>query len=122
MIMWLIMAPGLFATFLLFWMLIDGTNLSAALAAGIVLCVVLFMALLYSKTRWYAAAITIILPLVLIVALQPVCRPMDEYIIAGLNPPIGMRADRDLYMDVFQQRPDGGWNQCRTQLARWFDF
>lgn len=122
MFMWLIMVPGILSVTSLFWLLMNGGELRSLLACGIVLCVVLFVALLYKPTRWYAAAITVILPLVLIVALRPVCTQVDDITLQAMNPPIHLRTDVDIYMPVFQQRPDGGWNQCKTQLSRWMFF
>lgn len=122
MIMWFIAVPGFLSITTMFYFLVMGGELRGLLASTLVLCVTLMLALLYRPTRWYAAFLTIALPLFLMVALRPVCRPLGDFEVSGMNPPITQRLDRDIYFDVFQQRPDGGWNQCKTQISRWFFF
>lgn len=116
MMMWLILAPGILSGASLFWLLSTGGELRSILVNGIVLCAVLFVAVLYRATRWFAAALTFILPLALVVALQPVCTPLDERTLDGVS-----TTARDIYMDVYQQSEDGSWKQCRTQLSRWLE-
>jgi len=118
MIMWLIMVPGILSSSTLFWLLVSGGELRSILVAAIVLCIVLMLAIFYRKTRWYAMAMAVALPLALTYYLQPVCQDMSPILISSMNPPIETRIDRDVYMNVFQQKPEGGWLECRTLLAR----
>ena len=53
--------------------------------------------------------------------LRPVCVPLSTEDLAGFNVPIEQRTDRDLYLQVFQQR-HGHWHQCKTWLSRQFFF
>ena len=122
MIMWFIFVPGFLSVTSIVYFLLMGGELRSFLVAGLVLCVTLIMALFYRPTRWYAAFLTIAIPLFLMVALRPVCVPLDDFQVQVFNPPIEQRTDRDLYFDVFQKRPDGGWNQCKTQVSRWFFY
>lgn len=119
MIRWFIFTPGFVAATSLVWLLLSGGTLHDVLIVGIALCVVLFFALLYRPTRWYAAAATIILPALLAFALRPTCIPLAADEVERMNPPAAQRADIDLYMNVYQLQPDGGWQECRTQLSRW---
>jgi hypothetical protein len=52
---------------------------------------------------------------------RPVCVPIEPETLAGFDPPIETRDDRDFYVKVFQQR-DGEWQQCKTWLSRKFFF
>lgn len=122
MMMWLITAPGFVLTAALFSQIIYGGELRSILVLGIALIAVLFVAVLYRPTRWYAAAIALILPAILAFSLRPVCQPLSAETVAAMNPPIAVRLDQDIYMDVFQPQPDGSWAECHTQLSRWMFF
>jgi hypothetical protein len=50
-------------------------------------------------------------------ALRPVCVPLPAETVAGFDPPIATRTDRDLYVTVFQHR-DGQWHHCKTWISR----
>ena len=47
--------------------------------------------------------------------------PIEPETLAGFDPPIATREDRDFYLKVFQQR-DGEWQQCKTWLSCEFFF
>ena len=68
---------------------------------------------------WIAGCVTFVA--VLSFALRPICVPLSPADLAGFDPPIETRTDRDLYLRVFQQR-DGQWHQCKTWLSRQFFF
>ena len=53
--------------------------------------------------------------------LRPVCVLIPVESIAGFDPPIASRTDRDFYVKVFQLR-DGQWHQCKTWISRQFFF
>lgn len=119
MIMWFIMAPGFVLTAGLLWLLVSGGELQDMLVMAIGLCAVLFVALLYRPTRWYAAAATLVVPAALAFMLRPTCIPMKAEELEMMSPPIEQRLDTDLYMPIFQKQDDGSWQQCKTQLSRW---
>jgi len=54
-------------------------------------------------------------------ALRPVCIPIATEELRRFTVPIDQRADRDLYLKVFQQR-HGRWYQCKTWLSRQLFF
>jgi hypothetical protein len=54
-------------------------------------------------------------------ALRPVCVPLSGEDLAGFDVPIEQRAERDLYVRIFQRR-DGQWYQCKTWLSRQLFF
>jgi hypothetical protein len=54
-------------------------------------------------------------------ALHPVCVPLSAQDLRGFNVPIEQRADRDMYLQVFQWR-HGQWYQCKTWLSRQLFF
>jgi hypothetical protein len=54
-------------------------------------------------------------------ALRPVCVAIPIETVAGFDPPISSRSDRDFYLTVFQLR-DGQWHQCKTWISRQFFF
>ena len=64
--------------------------------------------------KYLAIALTI---LVSVLAFSPVCEPLTADFVAGFNPPIEQRTDKDFYMLVFQQR-DGNWHQCKSRISR----
>lgn len=53
--------------------------------------------------------------------LSPVCEPLDREQISSMKPPLAERADRDIYVRVFQKH-DGQWFECKTRLSRLFSF
>ena len=54
-------------------------------------------------------------------AFRPVCVPIPIDTATAFDPPIATRADRDLYVKVFQLR-DGQWHQCKTWISRQLFF
>lgn len=116
MIFMLITLPGLLMGAGLVSLISTSADLSSILTLGIAICANLSVALLYRPTRWYAAAITLLLPAALAFLLQPVCRPMSDFEISRLRPPVELRSDRDIYIDVYQQQDEKNWNYCTTRL------
>jgi hypothetical protein len=52
---------------------------------------------------------------------RPVCVPLSDEDLKSFSVPIEQRADRDLYLKVFQKK-DGRWYQCKTWISRAFFF
>jgi hypothetical protein len=52
---------------------------------------------------------------------RPVCVPLSDEDVAGMNVPIAERTDRDFYLRIFQEK-DGRWQQCKTWISRAFFF
>ena len=55
------------------------------------------------------------------VALRPICVVLTAEQLAGFTSPIAERTDRDMYLQVFQQR-NGKWFQCKTWISRQLFF
>jgi hypothetical protein len=53
--------------------------------------------------------------------LAPVCEPLSGEQTGLMRPRPAERSDRDLYLQVYQQR-DGRWFECKTRLSRLFFF
>jgi len=53
--------------------------------------------------------------------LHPVCVPLSNTEVAGVEGPIANRTDRDLVGPIFQYR-DGQWHHCKSWISRQFFF
>jgi hypothetical protein len=73
-----------------------------------------------TAVRWLLLAVLLACWL-LALALRPVCVPVPVDTVAGFDPPIATRTDRDLHVKVFQLR-DGQWHQCKTWISRQLFF
>jgi len=70
------------------------------------------------KLIWFSTVLFLASLGLMAYGLRPMCFMIADEALGHFAIPIEQRADRDIYLKVFQKRDDGHWYHCKTAMSQ----